>query len=93
MPRAGRREGEAPIQLVLVDEAVRAVVGQRGLQRARVGIDRRVERDVGALERAVAARRGRPKTDGVPDYTCPKCGFENPLPVKFCGECGVKLTS
>jgi predicted RNA-binding Zn-ribbon protein involved in translation (DUF1610 family) len=40
------------------------------------------------IERAVAARRARPKSEGVPDYTCPKCGFENPLPVKFCGECG-----
>lgn len=43
------------------------------------------------IERAVAARRGRPKSDSVPDYTCPKCGFENPLPVKFCGECGAAI--
>jgi hypothetical protein len=44
------------------------------------------------IERAVAARRARRRPESVPDYTCPKCGFENPLPVKFCGECGVKVT-
>jgi predicted RNA-binding Zn-ribbon protein involved in translation (DUF1610 family) len=43
------------------------------------------------IERAVAARRARPKSESVPDYTCPKCGFENPLPVKFCGECGTAI--
>jgi len=43
------------------------------------------------IERAVVARRGRPKLDSVPDYTCPQCGFENPLPVKFCGECGTAI--
>ena len=31
------------------------------------------------------------KAKAVPDYTCPKCGFENPLPVKFCGECGARI--
>jgi hypothetical protein len=44
------------------------------------------------MEREVAARRARWKAEAVPDYTCPKCGFENPLPVKFCGECGVRLS-
>lgn len=44
------------------------------------------------IERAVAARRARRKPASVPDYTCPQCGFENPLPVKFCGECGAKVT-
>jgi len=45
------------------------------------------------IEREVAARRARARrqTQAVPDYTCPNCGFENPLPVKFCGECGTKL--
>lgn len=43
------------------------------------------------IEREVAARRLRTKAQGVPDYTCSKCGFENPLPVKFCGECGAKI--
>ena len=43
------------------------------------------------IERAVAARRARRKPESVPDYTCPKCGFENPLPVKFCGECGAQI--
>jgi len=43
------------------------------------------------IEREVAARRARHKAETVPDYTCPKCGFENPLPVKFCGECGAAI--
>lgn len=43
------------------------------------------------IEREVAARWVRRKSGAVPDYTCPKCGFENPVPVKFCGECGAKL--
>jgi len=44
------------------------------------------------IEREVAARRARRKTQPVEDYTCPDCGFENPLPVKFCGECGAKIS-
>lgn len=43
------------------------------------------------IEREVAARRARLQARAVPDYTCPKCGFENPVPVKFCGECGAKV--
>ena len=45
------------------------------------------------IEREVAARRARLKSLAVPDYSCPKCGFENPLPVKFCGECGAKIST
>lgn len=46
------------------------------------------------IEREVAARRARRKT-GPPaeEYRCDKCGFENPLPVKFCGECGAPVTA
>ncbi len=44
------------------------------------------------IEREVASRRARHKPETVPDYTCPKCGFENPLPVKFCGECGAGIS-
>jgi hypothetical protein len=45
------------------------------------------------IEHEVAARRERRKpVKPVEDYTCPKCRFENPLPVKFCGECGAPLT-
>ncbi len=43
------------------------------------------------IEREVAARRALRRQAEVPDYTCPRCGFENPLPVKFCGECGAPL--
>jgi zinc-ribbon domain len=44
------------------------------------------------IEREVIARRARRRAAAPPDeYTCPKCGFENPLPVKFCGECGAPI--
>jgi len=43
------------------------------------------------IEREVAARRARRKSQPLEDYTCPECGFENPVPVKFCGECGAKI--
>ncbi len=43
------------------------------------------------IEREVTARRAALK-DGVEKaYVCSKCGFENPIPVKFCGECGAPL--
>jgi hypothetical protein len=44
------------------------------------------------IEREVAARRARRKSEPAEDFTCPDCGFENPLPVKFCGECGAKIS-
>jgi predicted RNA-binding Zn-ribbon protein involved in translation (DUF1610 family) len=56
---------------------------------------REIERGTTAdafIEREVAARRARLRAQAVPDYTCPKCGFENPVPVKFCGECGARLS-
>ena len=43
------------------------------------------------IEREVAARRAERKQPAVDNYVCPKCGFENPLPVNFCGECGASL--
>jgi hypothetical protein len=46
------------------------------------------------IEREVAARRARRRSaqPAEQEYTCAKCGFENPLPVKFCGECGAPVT-
>ena len=45
------------------------------------------------VEREIAARRALRKTPPPPqDYVCTHCGFENPVPVKFCGECGTKIT-
>lgn len=52
----------------------------------------RVSAQDALIEREVAARRARRKPEQADDYTCPKCGFENPLPVKFCGECGARIT-
>jgi len=45
------------------------------------------------VEREVAARRARRKAEPPLEYVCPKCGFENPLPVKFCGECGARISA
>jgi hypothetical protein len=45
------------------------------------------------IEREVAARRARRKVQPVEEYVCQECGFENPLPVKFCGECGARITT
>ena len=44
------------------------------------------------IEREVAARRALRKIPPPQDYVCPRCGFENPVPVKFCGECGTRIT-
>jgi hypothetical protein len=43
------------------------------------------------IEQEVASRRARRKLQPPVEYVCPKCGFENPLPVKFCGECGARI--
>jgi hypothetical protein len=43
------------------------------------------------IEREVAARRARRNSAPAPNYVCAQCGFENPLPVKFCGECGARV--
>jgi len=43
------------------------------------------------IEKEVASRRVRQKVSVVEQYKCAKCGFENPVPVKFCGECGAKM--
>ena len=40
------------------------------------------------IEREVAVRRQRRRDRIAEAYLCPHCGFENPVPVKFCGECG-----
>ncbi len=52
-----------------------------------------VSGDAAVIEREVAARRARRKRPEVEEYVCPECRFENPLPVKFCGECGARITS
>jgi hypothetical protein len=43
------------------------------------------------IEREIARRAFR-KIPPPKDYVCPHCGFENPVPVKFCGECGARIT-
>ncbi|MFB3922221.1 MAG: zinc ribbon domain-containing protein [Terriglobia bacterium] len=45
------------------------------------------------IERSVAARRARRHAPPPPSYKCSKCGYENPLPVKFCGECGASISA
>lgn len=43
------------------------------------------------IERQVAARRAQRITQKADPFVCSNCGFENPLPVKFCGNCGTQL--
>ena len=43
------------------------------------------------IEREVTARRALRRQPRSPQYVCLKCGFENPVPVKFCGECGARI--
>jgi hypothetical protein len=61
-----------------------------GLMAASLEVER-ADAGEALIEREVAARRADRRQPPVPDYRCPKCGFENPLPVKFCGECGAAL--
>ncbi len=43
------------------------------------------------IENQVAARRARVKAAAPANYACKKCGFNNPVPVKYCGNCGSPL--
>jgi predicted RNA-binding Zn-ribbon protein involved in translation (DUF1610 family) len=43
------------------------------------------------IEKQVAERRAQRKSQHPDPYVCAECGFENPLPVKFCGNCGKEL--
>jgi CRISPR/Cas system-associated protein Cas10 (large subunit of type III CRISPR-Cas system) len=50
-----------------------------------------LKRDDALVEREIAARRAQRKSQRPSEYTCSACGYENPLPVKFCGECGARI--
>lgn len=50
-----------------------------------------VKQDDTVVEREIAARRAQRGPQRKIEYACPACGHENPLPVKFCGECGAKI--
>jgi hypothetical protein len=50
-----------------------------------------LKKDDAVVEREIAARRAQRSKLPKVDYNCPACGHENPLPVKFCGECGANL--
>ncbi len=65
-------------------EAAKLMVASQDVQRGAVE-DRLIEREV-------AARRARVRNSPPPSYVCSKCGFENPVPVKFCGDCGSPMT-
>ena len=43
------------------------------------------------IEKQVAERRAQRKSQRPDPYVCPECEFENPLSVKFCGNCGKEL--
>ncbi len=44
------------------------------------------------IEREVATRRERMRDKIAESYACKKCGFNNPIPVKFCGNCGTPIS-
>jgi len=48
--------------------------------------------DDALIEREVKARHAQRKLQPAEEYVCSKCGYENPLPVKFCGECGAPIS-
>ena len=50
-----------------------------------------LKQDDAVVEREIAARRVQRSKLPKVEYTCSACGYENPLPVKFCGECGVRI--
>ena len=50
-----------------------------------------LKKDDAVVEREIAARRVQRSKLPKVEYTCPACGHENPLPVKFCGECGASM--
>ena len=52
-----------------------------------------LKQDDAVVEREIAARRAQRKAQPTIEYTCSACGYENPLPVKFCGECGARIAT
>lgn len=54
--------------------------------------EERISSEGELIERLVAAHRAQRKQRPREEYVCPNCGFENPLPVKFCGECGFRIS-
>ncbi|HLI34504.1 MAG TPA: zinc ribbon domain-containing protein [Terriglobia bacterium] len=66
-------------------EAARLMVASRELERG-TAEDRFIEREV-------AARRARLRDRAAESYVCKKCGFNNPVPVKFCGNCGSPISN
>lgn len=52
-----------------------------------------LKQDDAMIEREVAARRARRSAAASREHGCPKCGFENPWAVKFCGECGARMAA
>ncbi|MGH9770150.1 MAG: hypothetical protein ACRD4Q_00375 [Candidatus Acidiferrales bacterium] len=61
-------------------EAARLMVASQDLERGTV--------EDHFIECEVAARRARLKSKLAETYVCGQCGFNNPIPVKFCGNCG-----
>ncbi len=77
------REDYEALRENYTSEAARLMAASQELERSSV-------EDV-LIEREVASRRARRKVQIAEQYICSKCGFENPVPVKFCGECGARI--
>ena len=52
-----------------------------------------LKQDDAVVEREIAARRVQRSKLPKVEYTCASCSYENPLPVKFCGECGARIAA
>ena len=52
-----------------------------------------VKEDDALIEREIAARRAKRQKQPKIEYRCSACGYENPVPVKFCGECGARMSA
>ena len=52
-----------------------------------------LKQDDAMIEREVAARRASRSAAASREQVCPKCGFENPWAVTFCGECGARMAA
>ena len=66
-------------------EAAQLMLASQEAERPRSAMDSFIEREV-------VVRRARRKPQPVEEYVCAKCTFENPVPVKFCGNCGAPIT-
>src|SRR3974390_1702588 len=65
-----------PLRQTYLAEAAELMMNSKEMQK--------MSEEDALIEREVALRRARRQAPAIEEYTCPKCGYENPVPVKFC---------